>query len=74
VQHIDTILLLGRYSVLEMAIWEQTPILGLETRRHGGIDGVQGMKIKLSKTLKTISEYTNLIYIVLSYSLQQEDR
>ena len=43
VQHIDTILLLGRYSVLEMAIREQTPILGLETRRYGGIDEVQGV-------------------------------
>jgi hypothetical protein len=43
VQHIDTILLLGRYSVLEMAIREQTPILGLETRRYRGIDGVQGL-------------------------------
>ena len=70
VQKIDTILLLGRYSVLEMTIWEQTPILGLETRRHGGIDEVQG---QLS-SLKTISEYTKLIYIALSYSLQQEDR
>ena len=57
-----------------MAIREQTPILGLETRRHGGIDGVQGVNYNLSKTLKTISEYTNLIYIALSYSLQQEDR
>ena len=65
---------MGRYSVLEMTIWEQTPILGLETRRHGGIDGVQGVNYLLSKTLKTISEYINLIYIALSYSLQQEDR
>jgi hypothetical protein len=69
-----TILLLGSYSVFEMAIREQRPILGLETRRHGGIDGVQGVNYLLSKTLKTISEYIYLIYIALSYSLQQEDR
>jgi hypothetical protein len=57
-----------------MAIREQTPISGLETRRHGGIDEVQGVNSYFSKTLKTISEYTNLIYIAFSYSLQQEDR
>ena len=74
VQHIETILLLGRYSVLEMANGSNTLILGLETRRYRGIDGVQGEILNFKKHLKTISEYINLIYIALSYSLQQEDR